>query len=189
MLIGYLLGSTGDPALRRQRQALKAAGCARIFADRVPMGRSGAQQGLQKAVAACRAGDVLVVWRLERLARSLAHLAEIVSELRAREVDLLVLEDCIDTRGAAGPAYFHLLTVLGAFEKQTTRERTQTGLAEARGRGSELGRPQKLTARQKKDICRRLARGEPGTGVARHYGVSTATISRVRNHPEVDAEA
>lgn len=137
--IGYARVSTLDQSPALQHDALTAAGCGRIFTDHVS-GAQTSRPGLQEALAYLRAGDVLVVWKLDRLGRSLAHLIETVAGLDARGVGFRSLTEAIDTTTPGGRLVFHLFGALGQFERDLIRERTKAGLAAAAARGRKGGR-------------------------------------------------
>lgn len=142
--IGYARVSNQDQSLSLQRDALDVAGCAPIFEDHA----SGAQTerpGLVEALAYLREDDVLVVWRLDRLGRSLSHLIETVSALEARGVGFRSLTEAIDTTTPSGRLTFHLFGALGQFERDLIRERTRAGLAAAAARGRKGGRKPVVT--------------------------------------------
>jgi DNA invertase Pin-like site-specific DNA recombinase len=144
MLIGYARVSTTDQTLVLQEDALRAAGCATIFRD-VMSGAAADRPGLRAALAHAQAGDVFVVWRLDRLGRSLKHLIAVVEELRARDIGFKSLQEAMDTTTPGGQLIFHLFAALAEFERALIRERTLAGLAAARARGRRGGRPSKLT--------------------------------------------
>jgi DNA invertase Pin-like site-specific DNA recombinase len=136
--VGYARVSTleQDPAL--QRDALAAAGCTKMFEDRASGARAD-RPGLGQALAFLREGDVLVVWKLDRLGRSLVHLVETVGSLAARGVGFRSLTEAIDTTTPGGRLVFHLFAALGQFERDLIRERTRAGLAAAAARGRRGG--------------------------------------------------
>ncbi len=140
MRIGYARVSTSDQNLYLQHDALQAAGCERLFSDTVSGARVD-RPGLAAALSACRAGDTLVVWKLDRLGRSLPHLVEIVQDLDARGVGFTSLQEQMDTTTSGGKLIFHIFASLAAFERDLIRERTNAGLAAARARGRLGGRP------------------------------------------------
>lgn len=140
MLIGYARVSTADQNLHLQRDALKAAGCTQICVD-TASGAKVTRPGLEKALGMLREGDTLVVWKLDRLGRSLKHLIESVQELDNRGVGFKSLQDNIDTTTPGGKLLFHILGSLAEFERDLIRERTNAGLAAARARGRKGGRP------------------------------------------------
>lgn len=140
MLIGYARVSTADQNLHLQKDALKAAGCAQICED-TDSGAKMARPGLEKALGMLREGDTLVVWKLDRLGRSLKHLIESVQTLDGRGIGFKSLQDNIDTTTPGGKLLFHILGSLAEFERDLIRERTNAGLAAARARGRKGGRP------------------------------------------------
>jgi DNA invertase Pin-like site-specific DNA recombinase len=148
MNIGYARVSTEEQNLDLQIQALEAVGCARIFRDRGISGAARERPGLTKALAAAKAGDVLVVWKLDRLGRSLPHLVEVIDSLRAVGTGFRSLQEQIDTTSAGGRFYLHILAALAEFEREMISERTKAGMAAAKRNGKHVGRPRKLTASQ-----------------------------------------
>ena len=140
MLVGYARVSTTDQNLDLQKDALRAAGCERLFTD-MASGAKAERPGLAQALRECRPGDTLVVWKLDRLGRSLPHLVETVRELLEREVGFKSLQESIDTTTSGGKLIFHLFASLAEFERDLIRERTNAGLAAARARGRRGGRP------------------------------------------------
>lgn len=141
-MVGYCRVSTLDQNPELQLDALRAAGCTRIFVDHA----SGADRDrpeLAKALAFVRKGEVLCAWKLDRLARSLLHLLEIVTDLEKRGVGFRILTGNIDTTTAAGRLMFNMIGAFAQFEKELIRERTMAGLAAARARGRIGGRPRK----------------------------------------------
>jgi len=143
-LIGYARVSTSEQDAALQTDALTAAGCTRIFDDKVS-GAKSERPGLSAALAYLREGDVLVVWRLDRLGRSLPHLIEVVSELEARGIGFRSLTEQIDTTTPGGRLVFHLFGAVGQFERDLIRERTKAGLAAAAARGRKGGRKPVIT--------------------------------------------
>ncbi|WP_196363154.1 recombinase family protein, partial [Pseudomonas savastanoi] len=150
MKIGYARVSTRDQNLDLQLDALNRAGCERIYQD-VASGSKTARPALDELLGQVRAGDVLVIWKLDRMGRSLKHLVELVGNLIERKVGLLSLNDPIDTTSAQGRLVFNLFASLAEFERELIRERTQAGLSAARARGRMGGRmggrPKGLTPR------------------------------------------
>jgi DNA invertase Pin-like site-specific DNA recombinase len=148
MLIGYARVSTDDQSLALQRDALAAAGCERVFEDRASGARA-ERPGLRRALDHLRAGDTLVVWRLDRLGRSLKDLIARADQLRERGVGLRSLTEAIDTSSSGGELVFHMFGALAQFERALIRERTRAGLEAARARGRLGGRRKALDARQR----------------------------------------
>ena len=140
MLIGYARVSTDDQTLDLQCDALKEAGCERIFEDTA--GGAGECPNLEQALSHLRAGDTLVVWRLDRLGRSLKDLIARAEELRRGDVGLKSLKEAIDTDSPTGQLVFHIFGALAEFERALIRERTQAGLQAARARGSTGSTPE-----------------------------------------------
>jgi len=147
MLIGYARVSTEDQNLVLQVDAIAKAGCDRIFEDRIS-GSVAQRPGLTEAIGFVRKGDTLVVWRLDRLGRSLKNLIEVVGQLEEREIGLKSLKEAIDTTTSAGRLVFQIFGALAEFERNLIRERTMAGLAAARARGRQSGRPMKLDEAQ-----------------------------------------
>ncbi len=147
MKIGYARISTADQSLDLQTDALKAAGCEKIFED-VASGAKDERRGLADAMEFSRAGDVLTVWKLDRLGRSLKHLIETVNHLHEKGAGFASLQENIDTTTSSGKLIFHVFGALAEFERELIRERTQAGLKSARARGRTGGRKQKLTPKQ-----------------------------------------
>lgn len=145
MLIGYARVSTDDQHLDLQNDALTAAGCERIYRDKAS-GAKAERPGLRRAFDNLRAGDTLVVWRLDRLGRSLKDLITRAEELEQRGAGLKSLQEAIDTNSSGGRLVFHLFGALAEFERNLVRERTQAGLAAARARGRQGGRRKQLNA-------------------------------------------
>jgi DNA invertase Pin-like site-specific DNA recombinase len=149
MLIGYARVSTHDQTLDLQKDALQKVGCSRIFSD-IVSGAATDRAGLNAALQFLRGGDVLVVWRLDRLGRSLQHLIESIRRLQERGIGFKSLTENIDTTTPGGKLVFHIFGALAEFERDLIRERTQAGLAAARSRGKRGGRPAVLDANQRK---------------------------------------
>jgi DNA invertase Pin-like site-specific DNA recombinase len=146
MKVGYARVSTRDQNLDLQIDALKRAGCERIYRD-VASGSKTARPALDELLGQLRTGDVLVIWKLDRMGRSLAHLVELVGDLARRKVGLLSLNDPVDTTSAQGRLVFNLFASLAEFEREVIRERTQAGLTAARARGRVGGRPRGLSSK------------------------------------------
>src|SRR4051794_24472729 len=146
MLIGYARVSTLDQTLALQQDALTAAGCEHIYTDTVS-GSVTTRPGLTQALSHLRAGDTLVVWRLDRLGRSLAHLIDTIRQLQERGIGFRSLQEQLDTTTSGGKLVFHVFGALAEFERDLIRERTHAGLAAARARGRLFGRPKVLSPR------------------------------------------
>src|SRR5215213_6462023 len=178
MLIGYARISTADQTLDLQLDALKKAGCEQIFTDRVS-GTKTERKGLTEALSHLRAGDILIVWRLDRLGRSLRHLIDTVTSLQERGVGFKSLQENIDTTTSGGKLVFHIFGALAEFEREIIRERTQAGLESARSRGRIGGRPKTLTARQIQ-ILRNMAADKSLTvaDICKTLGIGRTTFYR-----------
>ena len=140
MLIGYARVSTQDQTLALQRDALAKAGCERVFSD-TASGALAERQGLEEALEFARPGDTLVVWKLDRLGRSIRHLIDVITHLQERGVGFKSLTEAIDTTTSRGKLVFHVFAALAEFERDIIRERTQAGLSAARARGRTGGHP------------------------------------------------
>jgi DNA invertase Pin-like site-specific DNA recombinase len=178
MLIGYARVSTRDQTRALQLDALKAAGCERVFEETA----SGAQKDrpqLAAAIAYARRGDALVVWKLDRLARSMRQLIDTIDHLQEREIGFHSLTENVDTTSSGGRLVFHLFGALAEFERSIIRERSRAGLDAARARGRIGGRRPALTD---KDLsaARAMLRDDSLTvgEVARRLGVAPATLYR-----------
>jgi len=177
--VGYARVSTGDQNLALQRDALDAAGCAKVFEDRGMSGADTARPGLDAALRAVAGGDVLVVWRLDRLGRSMQHLVSVVHELGARGVGFQSLTEAINTTTAGGKLVFHIMGALAEFERALIAERSTAGLRAARKRGKHVGRPRKLSPEQVNHASRVIAGGtETISGMAAVLGVDRTTLHR-----------
>lgn len=186
MIIGYSRVSTTEQDTALQLDALKAAGCERIYQES-GSGKSRKRPELEKCLDAMRAGDTLILWRLDRLGRSLKDLVEIVTELEGKEVGFRSLTEAIDTTNAGGKLVFHIFAALSEFERSLIQERTKAGLAAARARGRKGGRPRKLDYKQVQKARAMLADPDiTKTEVAKHFGVTRMTLNDAIRHAEVD---
>src|SRR6184192_2783519 len=147
MLIGYARVSTQDQTLNLQKDALEKIGCSKIFTD-VISGAKAERKGLTEALEYVREGDTLVVWRLDRLGRSLKHLIETITELNNRKIGFKSIQESIDTTTSGEKLIFHIFGALTEFERDIIRERTQARLQAARARGRNGTRPKSLTGKQ-----------------------------------------
>jgi DNA invertase Pin-like site-specific DNA recombinase len=178
MQIGYARVSTEDQKLDLQTDELQKAGCERIFSD-VASGAKSERAGMVEAVAFARKGDVLVVWKLDRLGRSLPHLIETVTALSAKGIGFRSLRESIDTTSAGGKLVFHLFGALAEFERELIRERTRAGLTSARARGRLGGRP-KVIDKKKAKIAASLYADQKSSvpEICETLGISKATFYR-----------
>jgi DNA invertase Pin-like site-specific DNA recombinase len=155
MKIGYIRVSKQEQNEALQRDALQAAGCEKYFSDKMT-GSTFERKGLEELLAFVRSGDTVVVWKLDRLGRSLKDLIETLNLLKNRGVDFASLTESIDTTTSGGKLIFHLMGALAEFERDLIRERTNAGLAAARARGRIGGRPRRLVTSGKVALARRL---------------------------------
>ena len=179
MEIGYARVSTGEQTLDLQLDALTKAGCGKIYQE-TASGAKADRPVLEEVLSYIRGGDTLVVWRLDRLGRSLGHLIETVSALAERGIGFKSLTEQIDTTTSSGKLIFHVFGALAEFERDLIRERTQAGLAAARARGRLGGRPKKLTDAKQLALARTLydsGQSDVGT-ICRTLGISRATLYR-----------
>lgn len=177
MLVGYARVSTEDQNLDLQTDALKSAGCEQLFSDKLG-GTVANREGLTQALTYARPGDTLVVWKLDRLGRTVKGLIEFVDRLKERGVQFRSLTDGIDTSTTAGRFFFHVMAALAQMERELIRERTNAGLAAARARGRLGGRKPKLDA-SKLESARTLLAAKVEVGVvAKNLGVSRTTLYR-----------
>jgi Site-specific recombinases, DNA invertase Pin homologs len=176
-LLGYARVSTVDQNPDLQVDALRAAGCYRVFVDKAG-GTSTARPELDKVLDQLRSGDTLVVWKLDRLGRSLRHLVETVAGLDERQVGFRSLQESIDTTTPGGKLIFHVFAALAEFERDLILERTRAGLAAARARGRRGGRPRVMTP-EKLAVARHMYSKEHTIdAIAKTLGVSRASIYR-----------
>jgi len=176
MLIGYARVSTIDQNANLQEDALKKAGCERIYSDRIS-GTVSERPGLSQAKEVLRRGDTLVVWRLDRLGRSLKDLIEWISYLDKEGIALYSLQESIDTSTSTGKLVFHIFGALAEFERNLIKERTQAGLSAARARGRIGGRPRTLDD-DKKQLAIRLYKEKqlPVKKICEMMGISKPTL-------------
>lgn len=147
MKIGYARVSTVDQHLRMQEDALRNSGCEEVYTD-VISGVKSQRPGLDRVLNFLREGDTLVVWKLDRLGRSIQHLIQTVNDLQTKKISFKSLQENIDTETSGGKLIFHIFSALAEFERELIQERTQAGLKAARARGKMGGRPPLLDTRQ-----------------------------------------
>jgi len=176
MLIGYARVSTDDQNLNLQRDALSKSGCEQIFEDKLS-GAKSQRPGLQQLLEYARTDDTIVVWRLDRLSRSLKDLIEMVATLEAKGIALKSLQESIDTSSSSGKLIFHVFAALAEFERNLIRERTQAGLQAARARGRLGGRPKALSS-DKQALAVRLYKEKQHTvkQICDMMGISKPTL-------------
>jgi DNA invertase Pin-like site-specific DNA recombinase len=186
MFIGYARVSTYEQTLNLQQDALEKAGCTKIFTD-TASGAKTERKGLEEALGYVRKGDTLVVWRLDRLGRSLPHLISTMTSLEERDIGFKSLTENIDTTTSGGKLIFHIFGALAEFERNLIRERTTAGLVAARARGEKGGRPKALTDRQI-SIANSLYADRKASiqEICRTLKISRATLYRVLKSGEKD---
>lgn len=175
MLIGYARVSTGDQNLDLQKNALFRAECELIFED-TASGKNAKRPGLRRAIRRLRPGDSLVVWKLDRLGRSVRDLITLVSELQERGIHFRSLTDSIDTSTPAGRFFFHVMSALAEMERELIVERTRAGLAAAREQGRIGGRRRIMTTEVVERCRRMLENGATRQQVADIVGVGLKSI-------------
>jgi DNA invertase Pin-like site-specific DNA recombinase len=178
MLVGYARVSTTDQTLALQQDALQKAGCTKIFTD-IASGAQAERKGLTEAISYVRTGDILVVWKLDRLGRSLKDLITRITELSNRKIGFKSLTEQIDTTTSGGKLIFHIFGALAEFERDIIKERTNAGLEAARTRGKLGGRPKALPP-EKIRLARRLYADTTTsvTEICKMLGISRHTLQR-----------
>lgn len=177
MLIGYARVSTQEQNLDLQLEALTKAGCKKIFDDKISGSRT-ERPGLNKVLEILREGDTLVVWKLDRLGRSVKNLVDLVGELHKNGVQFKSLTDAIDTGTSSGRFFFHVMASLAEMERELTIERTRAGLEVARQLGRKGGRKRQMTDSKIESAKKLLENGVPPRDVAKNLGVSVPTLYR-----------
>ncbi len=178
MKVGYARVSTEIQNLDLQTRALTLAGCERIYED-CASGAKAIRPGLKAALRCLRDGDTLIVWRFDRLARSVPHLAQIVSGLQKRNIGFVSITEAIDTTSEIGLMMLYMLGAVAQFERALIRERIAAGLDAARSRGQQLGRRPALKPEEQKEVAHLYSSGELGTNeLAARYQVHPRTIKR-----------
>ncbi|MFC4387949.1 recombinase family protein [Gracilibacillus marinus] len=178
MLVGYARISTQDQSLDLQKDALLQIGCKKVFTD-VASGGKASRTGLEDALNFLRKEDTLVVWKLDRLGRSLKHLIDLVNDLNERGIHFKSLQESIDTSTSGGKLVFHVFGALAEFEREIIKERTKAGLSAAKARGRLGGRP-KIMDEKKVAMAKKL-REDPNHSIediCQILGVSRATFYR-----------
>ncbi len=177
MLIGYARVSTEDQNLDLQLQALDNAHCERVFSDKKTGSRND-RPGLEDGLSHLRAGDTLIVWKLDRLGRTVKGLVDLVTELESRAINFKSLTEGIDTTSSAGRFFFHIMASLAQMERELTIERTRAGLATARKLGRIGGRRRIMTESKIESARQLLAAGRLPKDVAADLGISVPTLYR-----------
>lgn len=177
MLIGYARVSTQDQNLDLQLAALKKAGCKKILEDKIS-GNRFERPGLTKTLELLREDDTLVVWKLDRLGRSVKNLVDLVSQLQAQKIGFRSLTDSIDTGTPSGRFFFHVMASLAEMERELTIERTKAGLEAAKKQGRTGGRPRHMTDTKIESARKLLLSGTAPRDIANNLGVSIPTLYR-----------
>ena len=177
MLIGYARVSSSDQSLDLQKDALIKIGCEKIYEDKIS-GTSKSRPGLDKTLEMLRAGDTLVVWKLDRLGRSVKNLISLISDLNSRNIHFKSITDSIDTSTTSGRFFFHIMASLSEMERELIAERTKAGLEAAKKLGRVGGRKRKMTDSKINSAKKLLASGVVPKDVAQNLGVSLATLYR-----------
>ena len=188
MLVGYARVSTAEQTLALQEDALRAAGCDTIFTDTIS-GAKAERPGLSAALAYLRPGDALAVWRLDRLGRSLPALIATLAGLEERGIGFRSLTEQLDTTTSGGKLIFHVFGALAEFERDLIRERTRAGLAAARARGRQGGRPKKLATPTRVALAQALYddRSHSVAEICQTRGIARATLYRAVAVTRADA--
>jgi DNA invertase Pin-like site-specific DNA recombinase len=179
MLIGYARVSTEEQSLKLQKTALRDAGCETIFEDKGISGAVFRRPGFEALLTQIGAGDTLVVWRLDRLGRSLGHLIKTINTLEKNHIDFRSLTENIDTGSSGGRLIFHIMGAIAEFERSLISERTRAGMQVAKRSGQRLGRPPLLSAERKREMLHALAAGASRQAVAQKYKISKRTLDRL----------
>jgi DNA invertase Pin-like site-specific DNA recombinase len=175
---GYARVSTDEQNLDLQTDALTKAGCEVIYSDNGVSGLSRSRPELSRLLADLEAGDHVVVWKLDRLGRSLQHLIQLINDFKDQGVDFSSITDSIDTSTAGGRLTFHVMGAMAEFESAIISERTKAGMSAAKQRGKHLGRPGKMTTEHVQQALKWIEEGKPKRTIARLLKVSPATLYR-----------
>jgi DNA invertase Pin-like site-specific DNA recombinase len=186
--IGYARVSTGDQHLDLQISALRAADCGILFKDHGISGANFSRPGLERALANLRTGDTLVVWRLDRLGRSISHLVNLINRLNKRQIHFKSLTESIDTATSGGRLVFHLMASLAEYERCLISERTRAGMIAARERGSPIGRRPSLSPTEREEALI-LLKEESVEDVAARFKVHPRTLYRLRASTVAESDA
>jgi DNA invertase Pin-like site-specific DNA recombinase len=178
--IGYARVSTAEQSLRLQTMALESAGCTQIFVDEGVSGKVTNRPGLNQALNVLLPGDTLVVWRLDRLGRSLIHLVKMVNQFADDGIDFQSLTENIDTKSSGGRLVFHMMAALAEFERSLISERTRAGMMAVKAEGRHVGRPRALSDLDRDQaLISILQNEEPISEVAMRYQVHPRTLKRL----------
>lgn len=189
LLLGYArVSKADDQDNAAQVKALRLAGCKRVFEEKASGGRWDRPQ-LHNALEQLREGDVLVVWKLDRLSRSLKDLLQIMEKVSDAGAGFRSITEAVDTTTSAGRMLMQMLGSFAEFERSMVRERTRAGLAAARDRGARLGRPAKLSAHQQQEVIKAVRDGsKTAADAARLFGLHRSNITRLLERSEMKAD-
>jgi DNA invertase Pin-like site-specific DNA recombinase len=189
LLLGYArVSKADDQDNASQVKALRLAGCKRVFEEKASGGRWDRPQ-LHNALEQLREGDVLVVWKLDRLSRSLKDLLQIMEKVSDAGAGFRSITEAVDTTTSAGRMLMQMLGSFAEFERSMVRERTRAGLAAARDRGARLGRPAKLSAHQQQEVIKAVRDGsKTAADAARLFGLHRSNITRLLERSEMKAD-
>jgi DNA invertase Pin-like site-specific DNA recombinase len=177
MLVGYARVSTGDQNLDLQISALREVGCEKLYQDQIS-GTKVNRPGLSMALEVLRKNDTLVVWKLDRLGRTVKGLIDLVNQLHQKEIHFKSITDNVDTSTPAGRFFFHVMAILAQMERELMAERTKAGLAAAKAKGRVGGRKRKMTQSKIESAKQLLASGSLPRDVAQNLGISVPTLYR-----------
>ena len=175
MKYGYARVSTNQQDTKLQIDALQASGCSKIYEDKMSGSKTDRPE-LNQCLKAMNENDILVVWKLDRLGRSLQHLIEVVHTLEQENKGFQSLTEHIDTTSPSGKLVFHIFASLAEFEKSLIRQRVMAGLEASRKMGTKFGRPEALTAKDKEMAITMFNGGATKNAIAQHFGVARQTI-------------
>jgi DNA invertase Pin-like site-specific DNA recombinase len=189
LLLGYArVSKADDQDNAAQVKALRLAGCKRVFEEKASGGRWDRPQ-LHNVLGQLREGDVLVVWKLDRLSRSLKDLLHIMEQVSDAGAGFRSITEAVDTTTSAGRMVMQMLGSFAEFERSMVRERTRAGLAAARDRGARLGRPAKLSAHQQQEVIKAVRDGsKTAADAARLFGLHRSNITRLLERSEMNAD-
>lgn len=186
MIIGYARVSTEEQNLDLQIRALREKGCEVIYEDKGYSGALASRPGLDEVIKILRKGDVLVVWRLDRLGRSLTHLTKLLEEFAKNGVGFSSVTEHIDTSSAGGRLIFHVMAALAEFERALISERTRAGMACAKASGKSIGRRRSLSEEQLEEASHLITQESwPISSVSQHYGIHPKTLVRLLKQGDV----
>jgi len=178
MLIGYARVSTQDQNLELQYSALNKAGCEKIYQEKISGARNNNRPELQQALDMLREGDTLIVWKLDRLGRSVKGLIELTAMLQQKNINFKSLTDNVDTATPSGRFFFHMMASLAQMERELIAERTKAGLSAAKVQGRVGGRRRKMTTSKIESAKKLLASGSLPKDIAHNLGISIPTLYR-----------